>query len=116
VRYWAVVGLHQMCTDAASIERAAKALVPMLKDDSPSVPVAAAEALCDWGRVDVGLPVLLHALKDGAVEQARLFAAHAFERLGPKVQTAEPEVRQVLQKSGGDVKKVLERAVQNMRA
>jgi len=116
VRYWAVVGLHQMCTDAASIERAAKALVPLLKDDSQSVPVAAAEALCDWGRVDVGLPVLLHALKDGAVEQARLFAAHAFERLGPNVHMAEPDVRQVLQKSGGDVKKVLERAVENMRA
>ena len=115
VRYWAVLGLYHTCTDAASIERAKKALLPLLNDTSQSVPIAAAEALCAWGRADIALPVLLRALKEGPVEQTKLFAAHAFERLGPKALAVEAEVRQVLEESSGYVKNVLGRAVQNMR-
>jgi len=113
VRYWAVVGLWQTCVDAASIARARALFVPLLKDESQSVPIAAAEALCTWGDVDAGLPVLVRALKEGPVLQTRLFAANALERLGARVRPARAELQAVLKGSNGYLQRVLQRVVAN---
>ena len=58
----AAMGLAVLGAEAAS---AADALRGVLADDSPSVRVAAAEALCRMGRVAEGLPVLSAALAGG---------------------------------------------------
>ncbi|MBN1818271.1 MAG: sulfatase-like hydrolase/transferase [Sedimentisphaerales bacterium] len=116
VRYWAVLGLHHSCKEQAAIERAGKALMPLLLDTSQSVPVAAAEALCDWDQQEIALPALLKALQEGYVEQTKLFAAHSFYRLGTKAKDALSEVKKEFQNASGDLKKVLERAVKAMEA
>ncbi|MHC4756045.1 MAG: sulfatase-like hydrolase/transferase, partial [Planctomycetota bacterium] len=83
VRYWAVVGLHNECTSDADLNRAKAAFIPMLNDTSPSVRIAAAEALCDWGRENKALPVLTKGLENTA-EKERLFAATSLGRIGKK--------------------------------
>lgn len=55
VRYWGAVGmLAQEVEDAKSLQ----ALESVLEDDSPSVAIAAAEALCLAGKPYSGLPIL----------------------------------------------------------
>ena len=58
-----MVGLHTSCKSAEHIKLAGLAVEKMLKDPATVVRVAAAEALCGWGREKVALPVL-EMLKD----------------------------------------------------
>ena len=92
VRYWAAVGLHTACTSPGEIAKASRALEKLLRDPSPSVPIATAQALCDWGRADMGLPVLTAALESPR-EKVRLFAITALGRLGKKARPAVARVR-----------------------
>jgi hypothetical protein len=92
VRYWAVVGLHKTCRDAKSVDKARAAFLKMLKDASPSVSVAAAHALCDWGREDQALSVLVQALKTGT-DNVRLYAATALGQIGEKARPAIPDIK-----------------------
>lgn len=87
VRYWAVVGLDQGCRDKPSIAKAKAAVEPLLKDPSPSVPVAAAQALVDWGDADKGLARLVELLRSSN-DKTRQFAATALEKLGEKARPA----------------------------
>jgi len=77
VRYWAVVGLLAL-NDRKS--DALAALEKALQDSSPSVRVAAADALAGAGRVKQALPVLRAALRDEN-DWVRHHAAEAFDRL-----------------------------------
>ncbi|UCH64013.1 MAG: sulfatase-like hydrolase/transferase, partial [Fidelibacterota bacterium] len=93
VRYWAVVGLHNTCKDAGTINKARIALHGlMIGDTSQSVRVAAAHALCDWGWEDQALPVLVDALEQGA-DNVRLAAATALGRIGEKARPALPQLK-----------------------
>jgi hypothetical protein len=83
VRYWAVVGLHQGCKDAAAIAKAKAAVAPLLNDRSASVSVAAAQALVDWGEQPRGLARLVEVLQSGG-DKGSLFAAWALWYLGEK--------------------------------
>jgi len=92
VRYWAVVGLHNACKSAESIDKAETALIRMLKDTSPSVSIAAAHALCEWGRQAQVLAVLVEALKHGS-DNVRLYAAVALGKIGEKARPAMPDIK-----------------------
>ena len=114
VRYWAVVGLHNVCDDAGSIRRASTALAKLLPgDDSPSVRLAVAQALCDWGREDQGLPVLVDALQNGTAT-VRLVAAIALGSIGDRARPALPQLRAALEDPDYYVNRVAIYAVQRL--
>jgi len=77
VRYWAAVGVSVRGEKAKG---AADAMAGLLKDESPTVRVAAAEALCAVGRAEEGLAALVAAL-DGEPMDA-LMALNALDALG----------------------------------
>jgi N-sulfoglucosamine sulfohydrolase len=62
VRYWAATGLAVIGAQALS---SAPNLKAALQDESQEVRVAAADALCQMGDLDTGLPVLAAALESG---------------------------------------------------
>ena len=113
VRYWAVVGLHQATKDKP-IAKIKAAVEPLLADPSPSVPVAAAHAMVDWGETEKGLGRLIEALK-GPSEKGRLFASSALERLGEKARPALERMEAVLKGQPRYPGAPLKRAVANLR-
>jgi arylsulfatase A-like enzyme len=81
IRYWAALGCVMLRQKAAG---AADALARQLEDSSPSVRVAAAEALSCLDRPDKGLAVLQESLLKHASPRVRLQAANALENIGGK--------------------------------
>jgi arylsulfatase A-like enzyme len=81
IRYWAALGCAMIGAKAAD---AAAALEKRLADESGSVRVAAAEALCRAGLLDKGLPALGELLLKGANPWVRLQAANVIENLGDR--------------------------------
>ena len=92
VRYWAAVGLLAMGSEAKPVEQA---LLTAIADPSPSVRIAAAEALCAIDQEAKALPVLIAALHhdDGWV---RLQAAVVLEKIGPKARPASADMKALL--------------------
>jgi N-sulfoglucosamine sulfohydrolase len=78
VRYWAAVGIGSLGEAAAP---ASKATAGALADPSPTVRVAAADALCRMGATDRALPALIKAMKDDN-PWVRLQAIQVLDRLG----------------------------------
>jgi len=113
VRYWAVVGLHQATKDKP-IAKIKAAVEPLLADPSPSVPVAAAHAMVDWGETEKGLGRLIEALKSPS-EKGRLFASSALERLGEKARPALDRMEAVLKGQPRYPGAPLKRAVAKLR-
>jgi len=113
VRYWAVVGLHQATKDKP-IAKIKAAVEPLLADPSPSVPVAAAHAMVDWGEAEKGLARLIEALKSPS-EKGRLFASSALEHLGEKARPALERMEAVLKGQPRYPGAPLKRAVANLR-
>jgi uncharacterized sulfatase len=105
VRYWAVVGLRYNCKSAGDVEQAKVALKKMLKDPAPVVRIAAAHAMCDWGREKEALPVLVEALKCDT-DKARLYAVIALKKIGAKARPALPRIKPALKDSDNYVKRV----------
>jgi arylsulfatase A-like enzyme len=105
-RYWGAVGCVAMGEKA---KPAADALLKALSDPSPSVQVAAAEALCGLGRLDDALPVLSRALKHES-EWVRLAAVNVLDRLGSKADSVKPAMKEMAEKNEY-VKRVLEHAL-----
>jgi hypothetical protein len=107
VRYWGAIGCRVLGEKAAPAE---DRLVKALGDGSPSVRIAAADALSHRGRIDEALPVLARGLKDEN-EWVRLHAATVLDALGAK---ADP-VRDALKAAAGDkndyIRRVLEHAL-----
>lgn len=75
----------------SSFEAAKKAVAGLVGDPSPSVRVAAAQALCAFGNDAAGLPVLIEHLKHPE-EAVRILAADALDRLGPRARPALPDI------------------------
>ncbi len=113
VRYWAVVGLHQATKDKP-IARIKAAVEPLLADPSPSVPVAAAHAMVDWGETEKGLGRLIEALKSPSAKGC-LFASSALERLGEKARPALDRMEAVLKGQPRYPGAPLKRAVAKLR-
>lgn len=87
VRYWAAVWLHTNCIGPADIKQAKIEFEKLLKDPSPTVRVAAAHALCDWGEDQKALLVLLEVLEH-KTDKARLYAVIALNQIGEKARPA----------------------------
>ena len=116
VRYWAVVGLHRggyVFGAVRDYTRHVPLMRECLGDPSPAVRVAAAQALCDWGRSEEGLPVLLDALghRTGAV---RLYAATALNEIGDAAQSALDAVKAGLKDSNGYVRRMMQHTLRGL--
>jgi len=113
VRYWGVVGLHTICQDTETIGRAKEAIGKLLDDPSPIVRIAAAQALCDWGEDEAGLPVLVQELA-GSSDTARLNAAIALGRIGDKARPALPQLKAAMKDKQQNVRKVTKYTLQRL--
>ena len=113
VRYWAVIGLHTGCTSAKDKELGVSALEKMLKDPAAVVRVAAAHALCDWGREKDALPILIEGLSD-KTDKARLYALIALNKIGEKARPALPQIQAALKDSDNYVQRVAQTTVERL--
>jgi hypothetical protein len=87
VRYWAAVGLHANCRYPIDVGLAKPVMTTLLNDPSPTVRVAAAHALCDWGDERAGVPVLIEALQS-PTDKTRLLAVIALDKIDVKARPA----------------------------
>lgn len=98
VRYWAVIGLLQMpeLSDASS-----KELTALLNDPSPSVQIAAAEALCKYGDSAKAVQTLGKLVQDDRSWLA-LQAARSIQLVGEDARPLIPVMYEVLDKNLGE--------------
>ena len=89
VRYWGAVGLAALGARSGS---AAEALFDATRDPSPSVRVAAADALCKLGRHQEAVPVLVEGLGDES-EWVRLRAAIVLDGLDERARPVLAEMK-----------------------
>ena len=94
VRWWAAVGLTALGKAAAP---AAGALERVMEDDNPLVRVAAAEAMCNLGKHDKALPVLIRGLQD-KTPFIRLRAINVLDRIGDRARAALPQIKKAKMK------------------
>ena len=102
VRYWCVQGVART--------KAIELLRPMLRDDSASVRLAAAEGLVRCGETDAGVKALVSGLLD-ADEFVRLQAIQSLERLGLLAARARPAIYQATDDANEYVKRIAVRMV-----
>jgi len=95
VRYWGAIGLVALKVQASP---AAKILLAASKDKAPNVRIAAAEALCNIGKRDKAMGVLLESVKHGT-PFIRLRALNVLDRQGENAKDALPQIRQASMKS-----------------
>lgn len=93
VRFWAGVGL---IAQGGAARPARAALLRALDDDRPSVRTVAAQALCEIGECDRGLPVLLEQLHSDKQQFVALRAANSLDHLGEKARPALESMRRFL--------------------
>jgi len=93
VRYWGATGLGNLAHAAAP---AAGLLAAALKDDSPSVRIASARALCLMDKQNAALGVLIRQLKSDR-QWVRLAAALALDEIGQKARPAIDALEQALE-------------------
>lgn len=92
VRYWAATGVGNIGADASKAEGAMEA---GLRDESVSVRVAAARALCRMGKIDKGLPALTAAM-ESEHQWGRLQAAIVLDEMGEQARPAEQALKNAL--------------------
>ncbi|MHC4221758.1 MAG: sulfatase-like hydrolase/transferase, partial [Planctomycetota bacterium] len=92
VRYWAVVGLHTTSKTKKQINSAKEILAKYLKDPSPAIRIATAQALCDWQSDKQALPVLAEALKHDS-DSVRLYAITALKHIGKKAAPLSKQIK-----------------------
>ena len=92
VRYWGAAGIGNIAKDALYAETS---MVKALKDESVSVRVAAARALCLMNKPDKALPVLTAALS-GEHQWGRLQAAIVLDGIGEQARPAEEALENAL--------------------
>lgn len=89
VRYWAVVALGVLGSEAAP---ASEALIKVLDDRSPNVRFAAAGALCNLGLCEDALAVLAEGLEDQR-RSVILHAARVLQSIGNKAHPLIPQMQ-----------------------
>jgi arylsulfatase A-like enzyme len=105
VRYWGATGcLHPQA------KAPIPALVKALADPSPSVQVAAADALARLGRLDDALPALVRGLKHEN-EWVRLHAATVLDVLGSKADPVRDAIKAASSDKNEYVRRVIEHAI-----
>ncbi len=112
IRWWGALGLVGLRNSASA---AVPALQKALTDASPSVRIAAAEALAQAGQPEQALPVLIAGLEhDSAI--VRLMAMGVLDRMGPAARPALPAMRKARSKTKGHVEDYLNRMVEYVPA
>ena len=112
IRFWGVTGLVALREEAAP---ATEALLDALKDPAPNVRVAAAEALCNVGRVDDAMPVLIDGLQHETAF-IRLRAINVLDGLGENARPALPAIKAAGMEKKSHVGDYLGRMVQYVPA
>jgi uncharacterized sulfatase len=112
VRYWALVGLGGLKTEAADAE---SVLRQALSDSSGAVRVAAAAALGKQERHAVGLPVLVECLSDKN-DWVRHAAMQALDDYGPRAASVRPQVEQATKDTNQYVGRIAEHFLAQQRA
>ena len=92
VRYWAATGLGNIGADASSAQGA---MTAALDDESVSVRVAAARALCRMGKPEKGLGALIAAM-ESEHQWGRLQAAIVLGEMGEQAGPAEQALKKAL--------------------
>lgn len=110
VRYWAVTGLGAMGQQAASNVDALKAAAV---DRSPTVRVAAADALCRIGQTNQAVPILAKALEDQN-DWVRLYAMNVLDRHDQQSQPAKQAIEKCRQDKNQYVVRVVEHTLQGL--
>jgi arylsulfatase A-like enzyme len=110
VRYWAATGLAALGADAAP---AAQALQKVLTDQSLSVRVSAAEALCNIDLEAKALPVLADILQTGD-EPAATEAAASLFYIGPKAAPVKEQIRKALERKLKDAGPGMEHVLEQL--
>jgi HEAT repeat protein len=117
VRYWGVWGVRRFVAKLGDTHPARgpalKLLAELTEKNSPSVEIAAAEALAHLGRPQQGLPVLTRALEDPQ-ESVRIQAAAALESLGELARPAEGALQRAKGDSSEYVKRLSTRALETL--
>ncbi len=108
VRYWGAVGLGAL-GDAASAT--VGSLNTALNDESPTVRVAAADALCRMNRVGEALPTLTGSMKDEN-EWVRLMAINVLDRIDEAARPAYEVLDHAREDKNGYVVRVAEHALE----
>ena len=78
-RYWAVLALY---ATGEIGEQVTTKLKELLKDDSPTVAIAAAELLCHMGMVDEALPLLGESLQKAREPDSGAAGSHQHKKPG----------------------------------
>jgi uncharacterized sulfatase len=112
VRFWGATGLVALRGKA---EPATEALLAATKDPAPNVRIAAAEALCNVGRVDAAMPVLIDGLQHETAF-IRLRAMNVLDGLGEKARPALPAIKAAGMEKKSHVGDYLGRMVQYVSA
>jgi HEAT repeat protein len=99
-RYWAVLSIQASGEEGRS---AIEALRQSMQDESPSVAVAAAELLCQYGFYDEALPILGQYLGDEENPTIVLQAAISIRNLGEKALPLIPVIEEVYPAYRGEV-------------
>ena len=92
IRYWGATGIGNIGTDAIKAE---SRMAAAIEDESVSVKVAAARALCFMGKPGKALPVLVEALR-GEDTWGRLQAAIVLDSIGEEARPAEGALKEAL--------------------
>jgi len=92
IRYWGATGIGNI---APQDRQAESHMVAALKDDSISVRVAAARALCRMGKPQTALPTLVAALQS-EYQWGRLQAAIVLDEIGEAARPAEAALKKAL--------------------
>ncbi len=104
MRYWGAIGC---LVQGERARPALELLVKALKDRSPSVQVAAAQALAGLGRVNVALPALTKALQSEN-EWVKVQALNVVDDLGPKAASLRAAVDELKADKGEYIKRLVE--------
>lgn len=92
VRYWGATGIGNIGRDAGSAE---KSMVEALNDESISVKVAAARALCMMNKPDKAIPALIQAM-NSEHQWGRLQAAIVLDNIDEMARGAEDTLKKAL--------------------
>ncbi len=115
VRYWAVMGLDQAGkADPAIATRAIPAVTALKNDPAASVRAAVGEALCDFGKCDDGLAVLLE-VATGKTGMGACYAGWAIWRLGDKAKPILPALEKSNGADGRYPKDVINHAIKRLK-
>ena len=107
IRYWATVGFVILRKKA---KPAIDDLTKCLNDQSISVSITVAEALCNLDRNELALPVLINAL-ESENDKAVLYAANVFDCIGDMAKPALNDLKKILNHVNMDIQKAARHVV-----